>query len=226
MSEMAQTATRLVVLGRGRLISESSVEGLHRPRGPRAACWSARRKPRISARCWPLGGCDTRCHTPRTGHYRINRALAGTAQTPTAYRVLPGPPVIMGAGRTSGAGASSRMGSARGTLAWAPEADPLGEGNSAATRLTRFPAAGAGSVAGLLLGGRGRLPVDVVALRRVEEPGVHRVAAGAQVRRHLARRWEGRQATGAGQPRQRDAPSGPGQRLTLVGSHEVDPSWV
>ena len=35
MTEMAQTATRLVVLGRGRLIAETSVGGLHRPRGHR-----------------------------------------------------------------------------------------------------------------------------------------------------------------------------------------------
>ena len=37
MSEMAQTATRLVVLGRGKLISQTSVRGVHRPRGRRGA---------------------------------------------------------------------------------------------------------------------------------------------------------------------------------------------
>ena len=53
MSEMAQTATRLVVLGRGKLISETSVEDFTGQRHRPAACWSARRKPRVSASCWP-----------------------------------------------------------------------------------------------------------------------------------------------------------------------------
>ena len=44
MSEMAQTATRLVVLGRGKLISETSVEDSPAT-PPQAACWSARRNP-------------------------------------------------------------------------------------------------------------------------------------------------------------------------------------
>ena len=54
MSEMAQTATRLVVLGRGKLISRGQRRGFHRPCHHRAGSSSARRKPRGSASCWPL----------------------------------------------------------------------------------------------------------------------------------------------------------------------------
>src|SRR6202011_4627113 len=43
--------------------------------------------------------------------------------------------------------------------------------------------AGVSPVAGMLLGGGRRLPVDVVALRRVEKLLVHRVVPGAQARR-------------------------------------------
>ena len=119
-----------------------------------------------------------------------------------------------------------RSGKARGATApRTAAADPLGEGNSAATRLIRFRPRGptqqpecfwgTGAAArrrGSAPPGRGtRCP-----------PGRGRCAGQAPP----ARRWGGRQAPGAGQPRPRDAPSGPRQRLTLGGSHEVDPSWV
>ena len=52
MSEMAQTATRLVVLGRGRLISQASVGSS--PATPPPGCWSGRRKRCGWVRCWPL----------------------------------------------------------------------------------------------------------------------------------------------------------------------------
>ena len=52
MSEMAQTATQLIVLGRGKLITEASVEDfVDHATGP--GCWSAPRKPCGSASCWP-----------------------------------------------------------------------------------------------------------------------------------------------------------------------------
>ena len=52
MSEMAQTATRLVVLGRGRLIADTSVEEFT-GRATAATSSSAPRKPRGSGSCWP-----------------------------------------------------------------------------------------------------------------------------------------------------------------------------
>ena len=55
MSEMALTADHLVVIGRGRLIADTTRRGVHRARSATAPSPSARRRPR---------SCVTRCSRP------------------------------------------------------------------------------------------------------------------------------------------------------------------
>ena len=56
MSEMALTADHLIVIGRGRLLADTSDRRLHRRRTRPTRCGSARRS---SERCW------RRCSPPR-----------------------------------------------------------------------------------------------------------------------------------------------------------------
>ena len=53
MSEMALTATHLIVVGRGRLIADASRRGAHRPALRATRCGSAPPTPRGCAACSP-----------------------------------------------------------------------------------------------------------------------------------------------------------------------------
>ena len=76
MSEMAQTADHLIVIGRGRLIADTtSRSSSHRPRATRRVACARRRRP----------SCAPRWRQTRHGHQR--RARACSSQRPTSAEI-------------------------------------------------------------------------------------------------------------------------------------------